>query len=78
MYSNQPWFQEFESLSLDDQSKVIDFVHALATRKARPEPEASDEQKPSAFDQIKDLVGIVEDGPMDLSTNPKHLQGYGR
>lgn len=72
MFSNQPWLQEFESLPPDDQSKVIDLVHALATHKARPEVE------PCPFDLIADLVGIVEDGPADLSTNPEHLQGYGR
>jgi hypothetical protein len=33
--------------------------------------------KPTAWDLMKDLVGCF-DGPGDLSTNPKHMEGYGR
>jgi hypothetical protein len=32
---------------------------------------------PSCYDLAKDLGGTV-DGPRDLSTNRKHLKGYGR
>jgi Ribbon-helix-helix protein, copG family len=31
---------------------------------------------PSAFDLIKSLCGTLH-GPKDLSTNPKHLKGFG-
>ncbi len=31
----------------------------------------------TAYDLAKDFVGIVEDGPPDLSTNKKHMEGYG-
>ena len=31
----------------------------------------------SCFDLARDLAGCVE-GPRDLSSNPKHLRGYGR
>ncbi|MGO9838111.1 MAG: CopG family transcriptional regulator [Polyangiaceae bacterium] len=30
----------------------------------------------SSLDSIADLVGAV-DGPRDLSTNPKHMEGFG-
>lgn len=30
-----------------------------------------------ALDLVKDLVGIY-DGPRDLSSNPKHMRGYGK
>ena len=30
----------------------------------------------SAFDLVKRLVGTLK-GPSDLSTNPKHMQGFG-
>lgn len=33
--------------------------------------------KGSVFDLVKDLKGIGT-GPRDLSTNPKHMRGYGR
>lgn len=39
--------------------------------------EALGEAGPSPLDAIADLVGAV-DGPSDLSTNPKHMEGFGR
>jgi metal-responsive CopG/Arc/MetJ family transcriptional regulator len=33
--------------------------------------------KGSFLDQARDLAGVVEAEP-DLSTNPEHLEGYGR
>ena len=35
-------------------------------------------RKPSAHDLLKDLCGIIKDGPEDLATNPKYLDDYGR
>ena len=32
----------------------------------------------SFFDLAGDLVGCVKDAPADLSSNPKHLDRYGR
>lgn len=34
-------------------------------------------RKGSVADLARDLIGVVE-GPGDLSTNPKHMRGYGR
>lgn len=34
--------------------------------------------KGSFLDLAGDLVGCVKDAPADLSSNPKHLDGYGR
>ena len=31
----------------------------------------------SCLDLIKDDIGIIEDAPSDLSTNPAYLDGYG-
>ncbi len=37
-------------------------------------------QPASALDRISDLVGVEaeSDAPSDLSTNPEHMEGYGR
>ena len=43
---------------------------ALRARLAAP--------KPSAYDLLKPLVGIVKGGPRDVSTNKKHMAGFGR
>lgn len=32
----------------------------------------------SALDQAGDLVGCFTGGPIDLSSNPEHLSGFGR
>jgi hypothetical protein len=40
---------------------------------AKPKP-----KKPTAHDLLKDLCGIITDGPPDLSTNPKYFEDFGR
>ncbi len=40
--------------------------------------QAMNEAGPSVGDLAGDLFGSVGGGPTDLSTNPKHLKGYGR
>ena len=37
----------------------------------------SEQQPGSAYDLVSDLLGSLE-GPADLSTNPRHLEDYGR
>lgn len=32
---------------------------------------------PSAYDLAKDLIGAIDEGPTDLSYNPKHMEGFG-
>ncbi len=34
--------------------------------------------KPSAHDLLKDLCGIIDDAPADLSTNPRYFDDFGR
>jgi Arc/MetJ-type ribon-helix-helix transcriptional regulator len=45
---------------------------------ARYMDESREIRKGSFLDLAGDLVGCVKDAPADLSTNPKHLNGYGR
>jgi hypothetical protein len=33
--------------------------------------------KPSCHDLLEDLCGSIK-GPCDLSTNPKHMEGFGK
>lgn len=40
--------------------------------------ESREIRKGSFLDLAGDLVGCVKDAPADLSSNPKHLDGYGR
>ena len=32
----------------------------------------------SVFDLMRDQIGIIETGVVDLASNPKHLEGFGR
>lgn len=32
----------------------------------------------SVFSLVKDLKGIVKNAPKDLSTNPRHMRGFGK
>ena len=36
------------------------------------------EDEPSAYDLMKDGFGCVNSGVGDLSTNPRHMEGFGR
>lgn len=36
------------------------------------------EEAPSLYDMIKDDLACVDSGVDDLSTNPKHMEGFGR
>ena len=36
------------------------------------------EEEPSMYDLIKEDLGCMDSGLGDLSTNPKHMEGFGR
>lgn len=42
--------------------------------------DGTEEDTPSALEQIADLVGVEpdSDAPTDLSTNPEHMADYGK
>lgn len=40
--------------------------------------ETQEARRGSFVDLAGDLIGCVKDAPADLSSNPKHLKGYGR
>jgi predicted DNA-binding protein len=35
------------------------------------------QSRPSAYDLVKHLCGSIKDGPSDLATNPKYMEGFG-
>ena len=35
------------------------------------------EESPSFYDLVKDDLGCIDSGLTDLSTNPKHMEGFG-
>lgn len=68
-----------KSLSRDDQERL---VKELSRRESKTGPPAKTENGAvrSLYDVLEasGLVGFMTDGPGDLSTNPKHMEGFGR
>ena len=60
-----------ETLPVKQQRKLLEHLTAkLIPGKTLP--------KPSMHDLMKDGCGMVDSGIPDLSTNKKHMRGYGR
>lgn len=55
------WFEAYLAEVCGDDSKKKDLSAA---------------RESVSFDQIKHLLGVIE-GPGDLSTNPKYMEGFG-
>ena len=62
-------------------------LDAVATKKRIPKSKyvrdllssalKREEAKLSLYDRMKDGIGCVSSGKRDLSTNPKHMKGFG-
>ena len=67
----------------NDTGQSLEAVVAAAIEREFPPSqskgsrEGEEVQEGSFLDGIEHLVGSV-DGPSDLSSNPKHMEGYGR
>ena len=74
----QKVLEGLRSLPAAKQSEVLDFVEFLRTRLLNQKLEDQNQQKPtSALDAAGDLVGCLDGGPPDLSTNKQYLEGFG-
>ncbi len=53
--------------------------HFAQKEAAKLNSAANGTQQVSLYEAAKKLgiVGILKDGPVDLSTNPKHMEGFG-
>lgn len=86
MFQDRPWLQDFDALPPEKQAEVIDFIQFLRSRKSQTSSQISHDtaqagstggRKGSFLERAKDLIGIVDDAPSDLASNPKHMQGFG-
>jgi predicted transcriptional regulator len=76
------------TLTLKVPSELAAKLKAVAARKRVPKSQLMREAlgtylskhkvKPSLYDRMKNGIGCIKSGKGDLSTNPKHLEGYGR
>ena len=62
-------------LSDDEQQRLIEEL-ARSGRSAN----GSNASGRTLFDALNDrgLIGFMHDGPTDLSTNPRHMEGFGQ
>jgi len=77
---SKPTQQVIEQALLSGRFSTAEaFLEAAAQAFAARESRVSDEEDRTAFERFNDLgaIGCCE-GPTDLSTNPKHMDGFGR
>ncbi|UBF30512.1 DUF2281 domain-containing protein (plasmid) [Kovacikia minuta CCNUW1] len=60
-----------KTLPPDKQQEALDFIEFLQMKLQQPL-----EREVSVLEAAGDLIGAVE-GPGDLSTNPKYMEGFG-
>jgi predicted transcriptional regulator len=65
-----------ESARVAQLAKRKDVSRSQVVRDGLAALEAS--EPASAWQAWEDVAGIARGGPKDLSSNPKHLKGYGR
>jgi Protein of unknown function (DUF2281) len=77
MSIEQMVLDKLKTLSIEKQQEVLDFVEFLQSRTPAKESDNQGE-KPvlSALALAQKWVGCVE-GPEDLSTNKKYMEGFG-
>lgn len=66
-----------EQKGLSPEAVVLSVLNRELEMEANGEERDKEPQSESFLDGIEHLVGSVE-GPSDLSTNPEHMEGYGR
>ncbi|OCR00678.1 hypothetical protein BCD67_11955 [Oscillatoriales cyanobacterium USR001] len=67
--------EKVKELSFDRQRQVLDFVEFLASKSPKVEFKRPDGTPMSALEAAGDLVGCLDSGLGDLSTNKKYLEG---
>lgn len=76
MNLEQTVVEKLKTLSPEKQQEVLDFVEFLQTKTLR-EFKSQDGESPTSFLTLaQKFIGCVE-GPVDLSTNKRYLDGYG-
>ena len=65
--------KKFGELSQAERQQLLEKLHAASTKGNGITPSRT------LFDAFNDdgMIGSITDAPSDLSTNPKHLEGFG-
>jgi hypothetical protein len=77
MSIEQTVVEKLKTLPPEKQQEVLDFVEFLQTKTFQSEVKSQDGESPvSVLTRAQQYIGCVE-GPGDLSTNKKYMDGYG-
>lgn len=78
MSIEQTVLEKLKTLPIDKQQEVLDFVEFLQSKTSQGELK-NQESEPvvSVLTLAEKYIGCVE-GPGDLSTNKKYMEGYGQ
>jgi len=70
---------DLQLLNLEDQQKVLDFIHFLTSKYQAKTIESSLEQprEVSFYEATKAFAGSLDWGSGDLATNKQYLEGLG-
>jgi hypothetical protein len=55
--------------------RLSEWIRGAMEERLKKEPR---KKRLTAADTFGKYLGIAEDGPRDLSTNPKHMEGFGK
>lgn len=73
MSIEQSVIEKLRALPTDKQQEVLDFTEFLELKVSKNSPGGS----VSVLEAAGDLIGCLEGGPLDLSTNQKYMEGFG-
>ena len=73
MNIEQSVIKKLRALPMDKQREVLDFTEFLEFKVLRN----SSEGLVSVLEVAGDLIGCLDGGPVDLSTNQKYMDGFG-
>lgn len=68
--------EKLDTLPLEKQQEVLDFVEFLQSKFAGDLTSELNESSISFLSAASEFAGALE-GPGDLSTNPKYMEGFG-
>lgn len=68
--------EKLATLPLDKQQEVLDFVEFLQSKFSGNLSPVPDGSSTSFLEAASEFAGCLE-GPGDLSTNPKYMEGFG-
>jgi hypothetical protein len=78
MSIEQAILEKMQTLDSDRKQQVLDFVEFLQFRGYESLSDSVEDVEVSAWDAAQQVLGIIGDGPSDLSTNKRYMEGFGQ